>query len=78
MNNVQTVASAIPTLALAKEAGRRLTQPDGLDIKALKPATREALLAAQSRYAEAIRAAREELVNEEIKFLVAELGLANA
>ena len=78
MNNVQTVASAIPMTALAKEAVRRLTQEGGLEIEALKPATREALLAAQSRYAEAIRAAREELVNEEIKFLVAELGLANA
>lgn len=78
MNNVQTVASAIPTIALAKEAGRRLTQEGGLDIKALSPATRDALLLAQTRYAEAIRAARDELVKEEIKFLVIELGLANA
>lgn len=46
-----------------------------MDIRSLSPETRQVFLAAQSAYANAVRAAQDELVNSEIKLLVRELGL---
>lgn len=58
MNIVRTVACAIPSTALAKEAGCRLTQEGAFDITTRRDAVREALLAAQSRYKSPIRSLR--------------------
>ena len=78
MNNIQAIATAIPTMVLATEAGRRLTGNGGMDIRSLSPETRQAFLAAQSAYANAVRTAQAERVNAEIKLLVRELGLVGA
>ena len=78
MKNIQVIASAIPTMVLATEAGRRLTGNGGMDIRLLSNDSRQAFLAAQSAYANAIREAQEEIVTNEIKSLVSELGLVGA
>ena len=76
MKNVQVIASAMPTATLAAEGVRRLTGNGGIDLNDLTIATRHALLIAQAAYADAVRAAQAELVNNEIKILIRELGLA--
>ena len=78
MNNLQAIASAIPTMVLASEAGRRITGSGGIDVRALSADGRQAFLAAQAAYANAVREARAELVTQEIKHLVQELGLVGA
>ena len=79
MNNIQTIASAIPTGVQAGEAGRRITgNGGGIDLRALSSSTHQAFLDAQAAYATAVRTAQAEIVDAEIKQLVRELGLSGA